>query len=75
MNGELAQMPWRHGPLTVVDRSVVAAAHRCGLEVHVWTINDADDMRELLDLGVDGLVSDRPDLLRGVLTERGQWSG
>jgi glycerophosphoryl diester phosphodiesterase len=74
VDGELAQVPWRHGPVTVVDRALVAAAHRGGLEVHVWTINDADDMRELLDLGVDGLVTDRPDLLREVLTERGQWS-
>jgi hypothetical protein len=39
----------------------------------VWTINDAAEMRELLDMGVDGLVTDRPDLLREVLAERGQW--
>jgi glycerophosphoryl diester phosphodiesterase len=43
------------------------------MEVHVWTVNRAGEMRELLDLGVDGLVTDRPDLLRTVLAERGQW--
>lgn len=72
--GQLAQVPRRSGPITVVDRAVVAAAHRAGLEVHVWTVNDRAEMVELLDLGVDGLVTDRPDLLRDVLIERGQWS-
>jgi glycerophosphoryl diester phosphodiesterase len=75
VDGQLAQVPMRHGPITVVDRSVVAAAHEAGLEVHVWTVNDADRMRDLLDLGVDGLISDRPDVLRAVLAERGQWPG
>jgi glycerophosphoryl diester phosphodiesterase len=73
--GQLAQVPVRHGPVTVVDHSVVAAAHEAGIEVHVWTINDADQMRRLLDLGVDGLISDRPDVLRRVLAERGHWPG
>jgi glycerophosphoryl diester phosphodiesterase len=42
--------------------------------VQVWTIDDADKMRELLDLGVDGIMTDRADVLREVLCERGQWS-
>lgn len=75
VDGQIAQVPVRQGPITVVDRAVVAAAHEAGLEVHVWTINDADRMRGLLDLGVDGLISDRPDVLREVLAERGQWPG
>lgn len=73
--GQLAQVPVRHGPVTVVDRAMLAAAHAAGMEVHVWTINDAARMRALLDLGVDGLISDRPDVLREVLAERGQWPG
>jgi glycerophosphoryl diester phosphodiesterase len=70
---QLAQLPRRQGPLTVVEPALIATAHALGMEVHVWTINDTAQMRELLDMGVDGLVSDRPDLLREVLAERGQW--
>ena len=49
----------------------VAAAHERGLQVHVWTVNDADEMRRLLDLGVDGIMTDRADVLKAVLQERG----
>ncbi len=59
----------------IVTREFVEAAHRVGKQVHVWTIDDAAEMRQLLDLGVDGLVSDRIDVLREVLEERGQWTG
>jgi glycerophosphoryl diester phosphodiesterase len=75
VRAELAQLPRRHGPLTVVDTGLVEAAHALGMEVHVWTINEADEMHELLDLGVDGLVTDRPDRLREVLVERDRWRG
>jgi glycerophosphoryl diester phosphodiesterase len=69
----LAQLPRRHGPLTVVEPHLLATAHELGMEVHVWVVDDPAEMRELLDMGVDGLVTDRPDLLREVLAERGQW--
>jgi glycerophosphoryl diester phosphodiesterase len=69
------QVPVRHGPVTLVNERFVAAAHRRGLQVHVWTINDAAEMRRLLDLGVDGIMTDRPDVLKTVLTERGAWVG
>ena len=68
------QVPHRQGRVTVVTRSFVQMAHALGKQVHVWTINDADGMHELLDLGVDGLISDRADLLKTVLQERGQWA-
>lgn len=71
--GALAQVPLRQGPVTVVDKAFVAAARRLGLEVHTWTINDRERMRSLLDLGVHGIVTDRPDVLREVLIERGSW--
>ncbi|SHF67033.1 glycerophosphodiester phosphodiesterase family protein [Streptoalloteichus hindustanus] len=73
VRGALAQLPRRHGRLTVVDRPLVRLAHRWGLEVHVWTVDDEAEMVELLGLGVDGLVTDRPDLLRAVLRARGSW--
>jgi glycerophosphoryl diester phosphodiesterase len=71
--GDVAHVPVSAGPLRVVDAGFLRTAHARGMEVHVWTINRPDQMRQLLDLGVDGLLSDRPDLLREVLRERGQW--
>lgn len=68
-----AQVPHRAGPLTVASERFVATAHDAGLAVHVWTVDDADEMHTLLDRGVDGIITDRPDVLRAVLVERGQW--
>ncbi|MFF3763780.1 glycerophosphodiester phosphodiesterase [Streptomyces sp. NPDC001922] len=62
------------GSLRVVDRAFVRAAHARGLQVHVWTVNDADRMAALLDLGVDGIMTDHLDTLRTVLTDRGAWA-
>jgi glycerophosphoryl diester phosphodiesterase len=73
--GDLAQLPRRARALTVVDAGLVRAAHAEGREVHVWTVDEPAEMAELLDLGVDGLLSDRPDVLRSVLRERGAWTG
>lgn len=67
------QVPVRYGAVPVVTPGLVRRAHREGLQVHVWTINDAAEMHRLLDLGVDGIVTDRADLLKEVLQERGQW--
>ncbi|MEW2351833.1 glycerophosphodiester phosphodiesterase [Streptomyces sp. NPDC006684] len=68
-----AQVPVRHGRLTVVDRSFVRSAHARGLQVHVWTVNEEAEMERLLDLGVDGIMTDHIEALRTVLRARGQW--
>lgn len=62
------QIPVRQGPFRLVDAASVAAAHRRGLKLHVWTIDDEAEMRRLAALGVDGIMTDRPSLLRSVLT-------
>jgi glycerophosphoryl diester phosphodiesterase len=59
----------------VATPAFIRAAHRLGLEVHVWTVDDAAEVDRLLDLGVEGFVTDRPDVLRAVLQRRGSWSG
>jgi glycerophosphoryl diester phosphodiesterase len=74
VRGSAAQVPPRRGLLRVIDPRFVRLAHRWGLEVHAWTIDNAAEMAALLDFGVDGLVTDRPDVLRDVLRRRGQWS-
>ena len=54
-----------------LDRKFVAAAHAAGAQVHAWTVNAAADMSRLLDLGVDGIITDRPDILNDVVQRRG----
>ncbi len=61
------QVPVSASFLNVVNQDFIAAAHRQNIQVHVWTINDADEMRRLLDLGVDGIMTDYPDRLLDLL--------
>ncbi len=69
------QVPHRRGPVTVTSAGLVRRAHRAGKHVHSWTVDDPDEMIVLLDRGVDGLMTDRTDILRDVLARRGQWPG
>ncbi len=71
--GACVQVPIRRGRITVVTPGFVRRAHAIGVQVHVWTVDDPTEMRYLLDIGVDGLMSDRIDVLRDVLLERDQW--
>ncbi|MFG3057905.1 glycerophosphodiester phosphodiesterase [Streptomyces sp. NPDC048231] len=68
-----AQVPESQSGIPVVDRRFVRAAHARGLQVHVWTINEPDRMHRLLDLGVDGIMTDHIGTLRKVLEDRGTW--
>lgn len=68
--GRALQVPAAHEGIEIVTAASVAAAHRAGLEVHVWTVNDATEMARLLDLGVDGLISDLPGLALEVVRSR-----
>ena len=63
------QLPERSGRLHVVTPALLRAARRANMPVHVWTVNDPGHMRRLLRWGVDGIMTDRPDLLAGVLAE------
>lgn len=67
------QVPERHGPLRVVTPRFLAQAHRAGIHVHVWVVNDRRDMDRLLDLGVDGIMTDRADLLAAAMDARRLW--
>jgi glycerophosphoryl diester phosphodiesterase len=68
---DCVQVPVRHGPVRLVTPRWVRAAHRAGVPVHVWTVDDERTMHALLDLGVDGLMTDRPSALREVFLSRG----
>jgi len=68
-----AQVPAAARGVTLVDSRFVAGAHKRGIDIHVWTIDDRDEMVRLLDLGVDGIMTDRPAVLREVLESRGEW--
>ncbi len=69
-----AQVPVRYGRLRVTDRRLLTYCHRVGLQVHVWTIDEPAEMHELLDLGVDGIMTDHVGVLRDVYRSRGHWA-
>jgi glycerophosphoryl diester phosphodiesterase len=68
-----AQVPVGPAALPLVDERFVGAAHAKGLVVHVWTVDEPTVMTDLLDIGVDGLMTDRPAVLKSVLERRAQW--
>jgi glycerophosphoryl diester phosphodiesterase len=68
-----AQVPIRQGRVPLIDRRFIATAHQLGIDVHVWTIDDPTTMERLLDLGVDGIMTDRPSALKDVLLRRNAW--
>lgn len=73
LGSSASQVPDHRGPFAIATERLVRRSHRRRMPVHVWTVDDRGDMTRLLDLGVDGIITDRPALLREVLVERGQW--
>jgi glycerophosphoryl diester phosphodiesterase len=69
------QVPIRQGRVPIVTPRFVERAKRHGRHVHVWTVDDPAEMDRLLDLGVDGIMTDRPTVLRERLEARGAWVG
>ena len=69
-----AHVPFRLGRLPIFVDRLMDRAHAVGVRVIVWTVDDPPTMRRLLDAGVDGIITDRPDLLREVLVSRNVWS-
>ncbi len=64
------QLPDRYRRMAPVDPRLIVAAHAAGRHVHVWTVNEPAEMHRFLDMGVDGIITDRPDLLNEVVAER-----
>lgn len=71
--GRIASIPLRQGLIPLATRRLVDYAHRAGLAVHVWTIDDPVEMNRLLDINVDGIMTDEPKVLLEVLADRGAW--
>jgi glycerophosphoryl diester phosphodiesterase len=68
-----AQVPTHFGDTEIVTAAFVQEAHRRSMQVHVWTIDDESEMARLVDLGVDGIMTDRNAALKDVLTAKGRW--
>jgi glycerophosphoryl diester phosphodiesterase len=72
--GGCLQIPERYGALHILTPGLIERAHSRGKQIHVWTVDDPAAINRLLDTGVDGIITDRTDVLREVLVERGQWT-
>ncbi|GAA2449854.1 glycerophosphodiester phosphodiesterase [Actinomadura vinacea] len=70
-----AQVPYGLGRLPFVTEAFMAQAHDLGLKVHAWTVNDPAEMKRLLDLGIDGIMTDELTTLREIMSARGLWTG
>jgi len=72
--GAFAHVPMRLGRMPIHSERVIGRAHQLGIRVVVWTVDDPTTMRALLDAGVDGIITDRPDVMREVLISRDGWT-
>jgi glycerophosphoryl diester phosphodiesterase len=67
--GFSVQLPVEHNGIKVVSRSLVKTLRELNLSLDVWTVNSVHEMKELINLGVNGIITDRPDLLNGVVLD------
>jgi glycerophosphoryl diester phosphodiesterase len=72
-DSDCVQLPPRLGGLSIITPGLARAVHASGRQVHAWTVDDPDAMNALFDIDVDGIITDRADLLRDVLVARGEW--
>lgn len=70
---DVLQIPTKEGKVSLKDKKIIQGARKHGLDVQYWTINDPAEMKELLELGADGIITDRPDLLIEVIEENQQF--
>ena len=73
IDANCVQVPLKYFEIKIIDRNFINYCHELNLKVHVWTINEIKEMEELLDLGVDGIMSDNLEGLKTVLTKRNLW--
>lgn len=74
LRAQAAQVPVKQGPIAVTTKRFVDTAHDMGLHVHVWTVDDPTEMERLIDLGVDGIMTDDCRALKEILVGRGLWA-
>ena len=69
VQGDCLQIPIRQYGIKLVTKRFITFVQSLGLKIHVWTINDAHTMQKLINLGVDGIITDRPKLLKDILSK------
>ena len=67
------QVPTSFKGITIVNQKLINFIHDQGKKIHVWTVDDQDEMQRLIDLGVDGIMTDRPSLLKETLIKNSLW--
>ncbi len=72
--GDVYQLPYKTKGVAA-DGRLIDAVHRAGKQIHLWTVNERHEMEKFLDLGVDGIITDRPDILNDVMKERTDGQG
>lgn len=72
--GDAYQLPYKTKGISA-DRRLIKAVHDAGKQIHLWTVNDRDEMERFLDLGVDGIITDRPDILNELMEDRADAQG